>query len=330
MKDLFSKCGINCGRCPSYKENLKTDEDRQRCSDGWHKYLGFRLSPEKLLSCDGCQMPNDENPARYFKFGCYIRKCAEKNNAETCAHCSGYPCEDVKLRGSSISSVAVASRLGIPEEAIPEEDYLTFIEPYEGLKHLDAIRASLSPEDIVEMTKPSPVRARHFPGDLPFSEEETAAFKDVHQLLANVISISGDTHARHTILKKSRKYLLKLLWAFGLYGELYEKGSYLTLDSETYYAQMKGVPFYSTWETVKQRFKLLKEHGVHCDLVPLKVDWLTPTGAMRKGTWSMEMSFDSGIGGEDALKALKSYASTLSEKYGKRAYRFFSNGDMRF
>jgi hypothetical protein len=151
MKDLFSKCGCNCGRCPSYKENLQADEDRQRCSDGWYKYLGFRLSPGKLRLCDGCQTPDDENPVRYQN--CYVRRCAVRNGVETCAHCSGYPCEDVpKVSLSTDARKRTAARLGTP---IPEEDYLAFIEPYEGLKHLDEIRASLAPEDIVEMARVS-------------------------------------------------------------------------------------------------------------------------------------------------------------------------------
>ena len=330
MSDILAKCGINCSRCPSYRENLKTEGDRQRCSDGWHKYLGFRLIPEKLLLCDGCQMPNDKNPVRYYKSGCYIRKCAEKNGVETCAHCSGYPCEDVKLRGTSTSREASASLLGIPAKAIPEEDYLAFIEPYESLKHLDAIRASLVPEDIVKMTKPSPARAITFPDGLPFSEEEKMAYKAIHRLLEDVRSITGETHARQTIQEKVKKYVLKLLWAFGQHGEFDKKCFHLILDSDTYYAQMSGVPFYSTWERVKQRFKLLKGYGVHCDVVQLEEGWLTPTaGAMRKGTWLMKMAFDSTIGGEHALKALKHYTMKLHEKYGKRAYRYFSKADMR-
>ena len=35
MKDLFGKCGANCGHYPAYKENAKTVEARQRCRDGW-------------------------------------------------------------------------------------------------------------------------------------------------------------------------------------------------------------------------------------------------------------------------------------------------------
>ena len=49
MIDLIAKCGNNCARCPSYKANMISAEDRQRCSDGWYQYHGFRYSAEKLL-----------------------------------------------------------------------------------------------------------------------------------------------------------------------------------------------------------------------------------------------------------------------------------------
>jgi hypothetical protein len=65
MRDLFSKCGANCGRCPAYRENVRTSEGRQRCSDGWHKYLRVRLNVQRCY-CDGCQTPDDENPALVY------------------------------------------------------------------------------------------------------------------------------------------------------------------------------------------------------------------------------------------------------------------------
>jgi hypothetical protein len=326
MKDLFAKCGCNCGRCPSYKGNLQTDEDRQRCSDGWHKYLGFRLSPGKLRLCDGCQAPDDENPVRYQS--CSVRKCAVGNGVETCAHCSGYPCEDVKNLHEIQRAGAkerIAARLGAP---IPEEDYLAFIEPYEGLKHLDEIRTSLGPEDIVEMTKvsvkPSIV---DFPEDLPFSKEETSAFEAVHRLLAAVESTEGVSYARQAALKKRRQHLLKMLWAFGRFGELKEEGgSHLVIDSQTYLAQ--GI--HSGYSRLKGYCKTLEGYGVHCEHVPLEEEgWLTPTGALRKEGWCMKMSFDDNAGGVSALKALQSYTARLDEKYGGRAFRSFSKGDMR-
>lgn len=60
-QELFAKCGGRCSRCRAYKANVKTYEDRQRCSDGWHKYLGVRLNLERWY-CDGCQTPDEEQP----------------------------------------------------------------------------------------------------------------------------------------------------------------------------------------------------------------------------------------------------------------------------
>ena len=325
MEDLFSKCGCNCGHCPSYKGNLQTDSDRQRCSDGWHRYLGFRLSPGKLRLCDGCQAPDDENPVRYQS--CYVRKCAVRNGVETCAHCSAYPCEDVpRVSVSADARERTAARLGT---SIPEEDYLTFIEPYEGTKHLDEIRASLGPEDIVEMTKVS-VRPSivDFPDDLLFSKEETSALEALHRLIAAVEAVNDVSYARQAVLKKRRRHLLKVLWAFGRFGELKkeEGGPHLVIDSQTYLAQK----IHSSYSRVKEYFEALEEYGVRCEHVPLVEEgWLTPSGALRKGGWYMKMSFDDDAGGVSALEALRSYAARLDEEYGARAFRYFSRADMR-
>lgn len=328
MKDIFAKCGVNCGRCPSYGENLQTDEDRQRCSDGWQKYLGFRLSPGRLRLCDGCQVPDDENPIRYQN--CYVRRCAVKNDIETCAHCSAYPqCEDVAMVSLAVDArEKIAARLGIP---IPEEDYLAFIEPYEGIKHLDEIRASLGPEDIVEVTKVSEkARIVDFPDDLPFSKEETSAFKALHRLMRTINTVDADTYVMQERLKKRRQYFLKLLWTFGLFGELkQEGGSHLVLDSENYVAQK--IPSSSDYSrVVKHYFGTLDEYGVNCEIVPLmESGWLTPGGALRKKGWLMKMAFDDSAGGIAALKALQRYTAKLGEEYGNKAFRYFSKADMR-
>ena len=324
MKDLFSKCGCNCGRCPSYKENLQTDEDRQQCSDGWYKYLGFRLNPGKLRLCDGCQVPDDGNPVRYQN--CYVRRCAVRNGVATCAYCSGYPCEDVpRVSLSADARERITARLGTP---IPEGDYLAFIEPYEGLKHLDAIRASLAPEDIVEMTKvsvkPSIV---DFPDDLPFSKEEVSAFERLHRLLVALEAANGVSYARQAMLEKRRRHLLKMLWAFGRFGEFKDEGgSHLVIDGGTYLAQK----IHSSYSRVKDYFKALQGYGVHCEHVPLtEEEWLTPGGALRRGGWFMKMSFDADAGEVSTLNALQSYTARLNEEYGEKAFRYFSKADMR-
>ena len=324
MADLFSKCGCNCGRCPSYKENLQTDDDRQRCSDGWAKYLGFRLSPGKLRPCDGCQAPDDENPMRYQN--CYVRRCAVKNGVRTCAHCSAYPCEDVPT--VSLSADARERTAGRLRAPMPEEDYLTFIEPYEGMKHLDWIRASLVPEDMVEMTLVS-VKPRlvDFPRDLPVSREELSAFQSLHRLLATVGTADDISYARQDRLKKMRRHLLKMLWMFGLVGRSDEtNGPHLAVDGETYLAQK----IHSGHSMLTDYCEALRRYGVHCEHVPLKEDgWLTPTGALRKTGWFIRMSSDDHAGGVATLDALRSYVTKLHERHGKNAFRYFSAADMR-
>ena len=323
MKDLFSKCGYRCGRCPSYKENLQTDEDRQRCSDGWERYHNFRFSLEKLRRCDGCQTPDDENPVLYIS--CIIRRCAFKSGVETCAHCSAYPCEVLIRRTPGPDwPEKIAARL---KTSIPEEDYSVYVEPYEGIKHLDDIRASLSPEDITEISR---VSAKPKIVDFPesFSTQEMSPYKSLHELITTVESKSDVSFAQKEELKKRRRHLVKILWTFGLHGEM--KDSSLVIDSATYIAQK----IHSNYEVLKGYFDTFKEYGVHCELIPLKEEkygrkgWLTPTGALRKTGWFMKMSFDD-AGGVSALKALQSYAAHLDEKYGTKAFTYFSKADMR-
>ena len=323
MKDLIGKCGFNCSRCGSYKENLETVEDRQRISNGWFKYFGFRMNPQKLLRCDGCQASQEENPIRYIN--CKIRKCALYNGVETCANCSACPCEDVKANSSGHTREKVMARLGT---AIPEEGYLAFLEPYQGVEHLAEIRASLASEDIVEMTKLSlKPRIVDLPDDLPFPAKETSAFEALHRIIAAVGSADSISYARREVLKKRRRDLLKMLWASGLHGELKKKGgSHLEIDSETYLAEK----IQSSYSKAKDYLKTLEKYGVHCEHVPLKEkEWLTPKGSLRKDNWYMKMSFGKDAGGASALRALQKYTTKLSKKHGKNAFRYFSKADMR-
>ncbi len=323
-------CGVDCGLCPSYQGNLRTQADRQRCSDGWSRYLGFRLNPARLLQCEGCLVPTVESPVRYFKGGCYLRKCGERNGVPTCAHCSGFPCEDVEHHGTANTRDTVARRLGITPEAIPAADYEAFIKPYESFDRLERIRATLSPSDIIAMTSPTPSKALSFPKTLKLPKAKEKAFKGLHKLLSNIILMVGETHARDTVVKKRKRYLLKLLWVVGVWGELKEgKPTYLTINSDTYFKHLKGVPFYTNWDAVKRRFDLLKEMGVLCSLVPLTVEsWVSSKGALKKRPWLLRMAFARKIGDTSTLIALKEYTTKLTRQYGSEGFKYFARGDM--
>lgn len=338
MPDLLGKCGVNCGRCPSYKDNLKSAKDRQQCSDGWARYHAFRFSPEKLRACKGCQI----GPKERLSYGAcalpHIRNCAIKTGVETCAQCSAFPCDAQKDR-LDISREKVAARLGAP---IPDEDYRRFIEPYEGLTHLKALRATLSPAAIVKAVKAPPLEARivEFPRSLSSSASQTAGLKELHQLLSTIkgaaLGLRGtDTYAQQARLEKRQRHCVRLLWIFGRFGKLKEEnGAHLSVDSAKYVANRGSEAQLGNWAFVRTVvFKGFPEHGVHLELVPLNArtekDYATPSGWLRNKGWVMMLRFDATAGGESSLKALQLYAHRLDEAYGKGAFRYFSDADMR-
>jgi hypothetical protein len=321
VRDLLGKCGNDCGRCALYKDNL-TDESRPWCAQGMGRYINWHPRPEKLRQCAGCQATGG---FLYIK-NCRVRMCAQYNGIENCAHCSAFPCLDVPTVSVPVDyRDRVAQRLG---SLIPEEDYLAFIEPYEGMEHLKQIRASLEPDDIVEMKEVSiKPRLVDFPQDLPLPEEEAGAFEALHRLLGTVEAVDSVSHARRAVLRERRRRLLRILWAFARFGEgAEEDGLHLVLESETYLAQK----IESNYTRVQDYFQTLSRYGVQCEHVPLaEGGWLTPKGALRKGGWSLSMSFADSAGGTSALKALQRYAARLDEEYGRRAFGYFSRADMR-
>jgi hypothetical protein len=324
MKDWFAACGNNCGRCPSFKGNLKTGLDRERCSDGWHKYLGIRLKPEKLKRCVGCPTPLKGNPVRYLN--CYVRRCATKNGVPTCAHCSEFPnCEDV-----GTVSLPVDYRRRVEEQQgspVPEVDFRSFIEVYEGKKHLEEIRAALKPGDILAAKKPS-VRAPKivaFPEALSVSAGRGTTYEELHRLLSSILALEGGTYARHESIKRERKYMIELLWAFGRFGELErEGGTHLVIEAKLY-AQSR---IESNLRRVRRYLSDLETLGAHCELVVLdEKEWLTGMGYLRSQGWHLILKFDKSFGGKAGLEALQRYTTALHKEYGSKAFGHFQKAD---
>jgi hypothetical protein len=326
MITLFSKCGANCAQCPSYKNNLITEEDRQNCSQGWHTYHRFRLKPEKLIACDGCQpIGKNGNGTRYIS--CIVRRCALHNEVETCAHCAAYPCEVLTSRVLGNEWVNdLVERVG----EIPEDDYNVYVEPYLAIPHLDAIRSSLDPGSIMAI---QPISIKPRLAAYPPALESTQGYESIYQLLQNLnIPFTGLSYAQAEKQKEKRSHILKILYSFGLFGELDENMNALLLDHKIYLAQK----IHSNYDRVCSYFNFLEGHGVHCEVIPLNEDrWLTPTRALRRQgvretapPWVMKMSCDESIGGVETLRTLRNYASVLDEAYGRTAYRRFARADL--
>jgi hypothetical protein len=132
MEPVLTRCGYRCDLCLAYKPNVETSpSNQQKLSEGWFKYFGFRLAPEKIL-CDGCMA---ENP-RLIDQSCPVRPCVIERSLENCAQCEEYVCE--KLRERIVVYEQAKERVGAE---IPEDDYNCFIRPYENKSRLDVLRA---------------------------------------------------------------------------------------------------------------------------------------------------------------------------------------------
>jgi hypothetical protein len=116
--------------------------------------------------------------------------------------------------------------------SISEQDYHVFVEPFEGMNRLEALHASLKPEEIVEPAKTSTIETNvvDFPENLSFSKNETAAFKAVHGLLTSLQCSSlglrdPDTFSQHHKLENRKAHVFRFLWMLGRYGKFEREDS---------------------------------------------------------------------------------------------------------
>ena len=340
MSKLIAKCGMDCGTCPwgPYLRQNMTTEEFEQYKKRAKEILGYTPMQKP---CPTCQTPDEEIPkgSKLPPRNCLVRQCVNKIGVENCAYCSRFPCGYVKEHGTSWSREKIEKKHGAP---ILEEDYLTFVEPFEGLKHLEIIRASLNPEEIVDAPKIPSLKTKivEFPKNLPFSKEETASFEAVHQLLATIkrspVGLTDtDVFVQQQRLKNRIPHFLRLLWILGRFGEFKEEdGVHLVVDAKTYGANRGSEKALASWSFMKDTvFKILPEFGVRCERVALtgvkEKDLTTGTGYLRGKGWVMTMAFDEAVGGVAALKALQTYTKKLDQKYGKKAFRYFSNVGMR-
>jgi len=133
MAEMIARCGFECHLCPAFRENNKDHADQIRVANGWLKYFGLDVFPEKIR-CNGC-LPDDCGGLEFPDKNCPIRPCVIERGLENCAYCEDYPCEKLEARMSSVEEVAKRF-LG----TIPQEEYDNFIAPYDSRKTLDGIR----------------------------------------------------------------------------------------------------------------------------------------------------------------------------------------------
>lgn len=315
-----------------------TAQEFDRYRNNAKEILGYM--PIKT-ACVTCQTPDDKIPAgsKLPNRRCLIRQCVDKTGIANCAYCFRFPCDTLKATAGAWNRKTIEEKCGSP---ISEQDYHVFVEPFEGINRLEAVRASLKSEEIVEPAKISTLETKgiNFPENLPFSKEETAAFKAVHGLLTSLLRSTlgmrdADTFSQHHKLENRRAHVFRFLWILGRHGKYEkEKKAYLAVDAKTYITNRGGEKTLAIWSFLKETiFAALSEFGVNCERVALagvkEKDLTTGTDYLRYTGWNVKMSFDEKIGGSAALKALQTYTGRIDEKYGKKAFQHFRDADMR-
>jgi hypothetical protein len=333
MNVKLSKCGMDCGGCPwgPFVRKNMTGAEFGKFKTRAKKVLGY--TPMKT-PCLLCQTPDEKIPkgAKLPLRNCVVRHCVTQMGIENCAYCSRFPCEYLKEHATLWNRKNIEEKYGKP---LSEENYNTFVKPFEALTRLQNVYATLKPQDIVEAVCIQPLKTKivKFPEGLPFSKAEVTGFKKVHTLLSSIKKSSlglkeTDVYPQQQKLKNRIAHFIRFLWIFGRFGELTDKS--ITVNAKEYIDNRGTETGLAYWDFVeKVVFKNLVDFGVHCEYILEEKEGTTPTGYLRKKGWHITMSFDETIGGPPALKQLQYYAQALTKKYKKRAFSYFKKVDMR-
>jgi hypothetical protein len=320
MDDFFAKCGCDCKNCPTYKENIRNIEGRIKCSDGWNKYLGIRLSPEKLRACDGCSIPDEDRGTFYLN--CSVRKCAIINGLDNCAFCTGFPCNDLNNVHSLQQIRSRKDFIRKTGKQISEGDYGQFIEPYAGLDHLSKIRKNLNKKDYKEFKKFS-TKTNFVPYEKMFDKPEI--MKIIYSFLTTLYVEEDVSFARLHTLNYKREKTLKLLWTMGLFGSFDRKKGFIELDARSFLSQKITGMYHKLIEFSNE----LKERDIRLDIIPvIKQGWMTDSGALRKEGWIIRLSFGKSLKGSGTLSVFIDYVRKLHKLYGKKAFQAFNRADL--
>ena len=90
MNKYIAYCGLNCEACEARIATVNNDDKlRAKVAKEWSEMNNANITPE-MINCEGCRIDGVKFP--YCDSMCEIRKCAMKNNYETCGDC-----QDVKI-----------------------------------------------------------------------------------------------------------------------------------------------------------------------------------------------------------------------------------------
>ena len=162
MPEVISKCGVNCAKCawsPITRKHIP-DEELPEFRERAKTILGFTPTEKPCLLCLTPEDKISKDVSHWhasFRRGCQIRKCVTNMGIKNCAYCSRFPCAFKTADAGKWTRENLEKKLGQP---ITDEDYHTFVEPFESLKRLKQIRSTLEPDEIVEAITLPPLKMK--------------------------------------------------------------------------------------------------------------------------------------------------------------------------
>ena len=94
MEKMIAYCGLVCTECPAYIATQANDrEGLEMLASEWSEQYNTTLTADDC-ACDGCLATSDRHMSHCAE--CKIRACAIERGVRNCAHCSDYPCEELK------------------------------------------------------------------------------------------------------------------------------------------------------------------------------------------------------------------------------------------
>ena len=339
MPEVVSKCGMNCASCPwsPIKRKQIPEQEQPEFRKRAKSILGLSPTEKPCLLCTTPdeKLTTDELTHWHARFrkGCQARKCVINNGIKNCAYCSRFPCAFEKAHATAWTREGFEQQHGRP---MTDEEYQTFMEPFEALKRLEEIRATLSPDEIVEAkTVPIPkAKVVDFPKTI--TDPLSTNFQQIHSMFSTLKRsiLSGedaDLAPQQHRLKSRVKHLFRFLWILAAFGKMDEPNDgVLVIDAETFQKNRGSESGLSRWTGLEQIiFTTLAKLGIKAEIVEISKDWKVPSGYLRSKGWEIKLAFTKKGERETNLKAFQIYANKLHEKYGKQAFRYFSNIDMR-
>ncbi|MFX1283920.1 MAG: DUF3795 domain-containing protein [Promethearchaeota archaeon] len=308
MNEEISLCGFNCGICPAYKVNLKTDEDRKLVDEGWKKFHRTGGWIYKEPYCEGCFNVPEKAP---LWSRCPIRRCVLTNKVENCGYCPDYPCS--RLKNIIYITKKIAERT---KKSGTKDDFEKFALPFLGEQKLEEMHQEFI--KTVQNNEFQPVNAHTiiFPEELnlkTFSETQIELEKSIetlqylHTTLESMLTLHCKTPGGQEQELKQNKENLKFLWVIGRYGKLITSTDESSIEITA--KEIKKYLKYGKYRTTN-KLETLARHGIKGDFIEDKI-----TIMFTKKP--------------DAAFALQKYITTLLENISeRRAFTKFWKADM--